>query len=185
MALIRCPDCGREVSDSALACPSCARPFVRTAIHSLPPPRMRSSSWRSLLWVVPLCFVGMCTLISIANVPTSSTTAASSPSGDSRPAAASRAVSPPVKIESWRWEADPNFTSDGAVIFTAVVRNTSSNPIRSVRLEFTSFDAAGRILDTQSDYATGLPPGGTASSKGYATYFGTEKTATLVIKSWR
>lgn len=34
MALIRCPDCGREVSDSALACPNCARPFRTTAIHA-------------------------------------------------------------------------------------------------------------------------------------------------------
>jgi hypothetical protein len=28
MALIRCPDCGREVSDAALACPQCARPIA-------------------------------------------------------------------------------------------------------------------------------------------------------------
>lgn len=28
MALIRCPDCGREVSDAAATCPSCARPLA-------------------------------------------------------------------------------------------------------------------------------------------------------------
>ncbi len=27
MALIKCPDCGREVSDRADKCPSCARPL--------------------------------------------------------------------------------------------------------------------------------------------------------------
>ncbi len=27
MALINCPDCGREVSDLASACPGCARPL--------------------------------------------------------------------------------------------------------------------------------------------------------------
>jgi len=28
MALITCPDCGREVSDQATACPQCARPLT-------------------------------------------------------------------------------------------------------------------------------------------------------------
>jgi hypothetical protein len=28
MALIRCPDCDRKVSDSAVACPECARPIA-------------------------------------------------------------------------------------------------------------------------------------------------------------
>lgn len=34
MALIRCPDCGRDISDAALACPHCARPMRMTAIHA-------------------------------------------------------------------------------------------------------------------------------------------------------
>ncbi len=29
MALITCPDCGRQVSDAAAACPQCARPLMR------------------------------------------------------------------------------------------------------------------------------------------------------------
>lgn len=28
MALVRCPDCGSEVSDSAPACPRCGRPIA-------------------------------------------------------------------------------------------------------------------------------------------------------------
>lgn len=31
MALIRCPDCGRRVSDRAVACPDCARPIAGEA----------------------------------------------------------------------------------------------------------------------------------------------------------
>lgn len=30
MALITCPECGRDVSDKACACPSCAYPFQPT-----------------------------------------------------------------------------------------------------------------------------------------------------------
>ena len=37
MALMACPDCGRQVSDQALACPQCGRPF-RSAE---PPERLR------------------------------------------------------------------------------------------------------------------------------------------------
>lgn len=28
MALLKCPDCGRDVSDQALACPNCGRPVI-------------------------------------------------------------------------------------------------------------------------------------------------------------
>lgn len=31
MALTECPDCGRNVSDAAMACPSCARPLREPA----------------------------------------------------------------------------------------------------------------------------------------------------------
>lgn len=31
MALVPCPDCGKQVSDQAKACPSCARPFAVNA----------------------------------------------------------------------------------------------------------------------------------------------------------
>jgi hypothetical protein len=33
MALINCPDCGHQVSDSATACPSCARPITAAPDH--------------------------------------------------------------------------------------------------------------------------------------------------------
>jgi hypothetical protein len=37
MALVRCPDCGRKVSDRAVACPECACPIAGT--HNTEPPR--------------------------------------------------------------------------------------------------------------------------------------------------
>jgi hypothetical protein len=36
MALIRCPDCRRKVSDMAVACPSCARPIAGTEVGAQP-----------------------------------------------------------------------------------------------------------------------------------------------------
>lgn len=35
MTLMRCPECGREVSDAALACPACGRPLRAEAVRSV------------------------------------------------------------------------------------------------------------------------------------------------------
>jgi hypothetical protein len=89
---------------------------------------------------------------------------------------------PPLSIESWTWYSDPGFAGRGAVIWTAVIRNNTTEYVRSVPVEVTTFDAAGNVMDTDFSYATGLAPGGTASAKGYATYFGSEKKASIRIK---
>ena len=36
MALVKCPECGREVSDQADACPQCGHPIARTEGASSP-----------------------------------------------------------------------------------------------------------------------------------------------------
>ncbi len=41
MALIRCPECGREVSSAAAACPSCGHPITGT--HTAAPPQAKWS----------------------------------------------------------------------------------------------------------------------------------------------
>jgi len=38
VALINCPECQREVSDRALACPHCGNPFTAAAARSPAPP---------------------------------------------------------------------------------------------------------------------------------------------------
>lgn len=93
-----------------------------------------------------------------------------------------RAPLPPVNIESWTWYPDSDFAGRGAVIWSAVVRNNTGAYIEHVAVEITTFDKDGVIADTDFAYATGLPPGGTASVKGYATYYGTEKSANLRLK---
>lgn len=37
MALVRCADCGRDVSDQAPACPGCGRPIARAAVQASGP----------------------------------------------------------------------------------------------------------------------------------------------------
>ncbi len=49
MALIECPECGWEVSDSAAACPKCAY-RVGAGTPSVPPPRALSGSTKRPSW---------------------------------------------------------------------------------------------------------------------------------------
>lgn len=91
---------------------------------------------------------------------------------------------PELEIESWNWRKDAGFGTDGAVIWTAVIRNNTTEYIRNARVEFTSLDANGRVMDTDFSYASGLAPGGTASAKGYATYFGGEERGRIRIVDW-
>jgi len=51
MALITCPDCGKEVSDTAKTCIGCGRPMERKAVKE-----ERKTS--ILVWVVTIAIVG-------------------------------------------------------------------------------------------------------------------------------
>lgn len=59
MALIPCPDCGREISDAAPSCLGCGRPM-----HSLAPAtpiviEQTSKTWKKgMLWGVAITIVG-------------------------------------------------------------------------------------------------------------------------------
>lgn len=89
---------------------------------------------------------------------------------------------PEFEIESWRWEKDRDFAGRGTVIYTAVIRNNTGTYRPRLRVEFTTFDRDGRVMDTDFTFATGLSPGGTSSIKGYAVYYGGEADADLQLK---
>ena len=49
MALVKCPDCGRDVSTSATICPQCGRPMAAVAAPAAAPP-MASGGKEETLW---------------------------------------------------------------------------------------------------------------------------------------
>lgn len=52
MATIKCPDCGREVSDQAPTCPGCGRPIARPQIQqNVQPPKAKSTTLSILAFV--------------------------------------------------------------------------------------------------------------------------------------
>jgi len=88
---------------------------------------------------------------------------------------------PRFEIVSWNWYTDPSFGSDGSVIWNVQVRNNTTKYVSSLKVEFTTYDAAGNIIETDYTFVSGLSPGGTSSAKSYATYFGGEKKAGIRI----
>ena len=88
---------------------------------------------------------------------------------------------PDVQIVDWSWSTDPGFGTEGAVIWLVELRNNSSTYIEMVKVEITIYDAQGRVTDSDFTYVSGLAPGGTASKKSYATWYGTEQKARIRI----
>lgn len=43
MALIKCPECGKEISDRAISCPACGRPIVQAT-----PIEITGKKWKRL-----------------------------------------------------------------------------------------------------------------------------------------
>lgn len=72
MALIKCPDCGTDVSNAAPACPSCGRPIATTP-PALPPqqPKKKSLGIGCIIALVvglgALAFLGLLAAIAIPN----------------------------------------------------------------------------------------------------------------------
>lgn len=63
MSLVNCPDCSRQVSDSAPACPGCGRPMhaATAPTPAVPPPKRPTSALTKLIvFVVCLGGCGLC-----------------------------------------------------------------------------------------------------------------------------
>jgi len=65
MALISCPECGRQVSDKASACPQCACPLGAVSVGGVGVVTIQETSkkWKKLQLLgaigVPVCFIGI------------------------------------------------------------------------------------------------------------------------------
>lgn len=64
MALMNCPECGREVSSAAASCPNCGHPITRPAAPPPPPPPVRAPAPRTsgcaqLALFGVICFIGL------------------------------------------------------------------------------------------------------------------------------
>jgi hypothetical protein len=89
-----------------------------------------------------------------------------------------------AEIVANSWQVDPAFSETGAVVWTAEVRNTTSTQLEFVQVEFSTYDAAGKILAVDFAFLDPIPPGETQLAEGFADYHGgAETTAKFRIAS--
>jgi len=103
MALVKCPDCGREVSDQAPSCPNCGRPMA-TRRAPPPSPSKKSSSWLSGCLI--LACLGFCGLYLLGHSAGDSRNASLAEDLSSASRSAS-AAPPPTGFRSYNWGAPP------------------------------------------------------------------------------
>lgn len=88
---------------------------------------------------------------------------------------------PPLEIADWNWYSDSDFGVNGAVVWNVEVRNNTNRYIETIKVEFSTYDSSEKLITTDFTYVKGMSPGGTATAKSYATYFGREKTGRIRI----
>jgi List-Bact-rpt repeat protein len=84
-------------------------------------------------------------------------------------------------VTSYAFYPDPTFAGEGAVIWVAEARNTSSQWVETAELDFTSHDSAGNVLASDFTFVGPIPPGETRASQGLADLLGTEASATVNV----
>jgi hypothetical protein len=90
-----------------------------------------------------------------------------------------------VEMVGWTWRKDPSFGTKGTIRWNAQVRNISTQYIASVRLELTTYDAAGKLVATTFAYVQAIPPGEIRSTESFADYYRTEERAALQVTDVR
>lgn len=203
--LIECPECKQNISNNATSCPHCGNP-TNNIIHEIQ--ENKATSIFQILAILAFV-VTLFTPKLIATLPILATLVLCtlslfrkekrrllswavlllslflllSPTKFSRQASAEAIrTDKNVIISDWTWDSDASFGSDGAVIWTVEVQNKSDKYIESVKVGFTSYDNAGKIITSSFGFIKAIPPGTKRSNKSYADYYGTEKNAKVDIQ---
>jgi hypothetical protein len=88
-------------------------------------------------------------------------------------------------IVSNNWRPDPGFGTDGAIIWTVEVQNTTAAPLESVGIDFVTYDANGKIITVDFTFVGPIPAGEKRSSDGLADLHGNEASVKFQIGSVR
>lgn len=144
MALVKCKDCGKEVSASAPTCPGCGAPIKK--------PGTSCAAWGCLVFLVLMGVSVMTTMTRIATMPTGggASTRTTAP-------AANLPAKPVLRLDSWTWSQ-----TEGGGYFKATgqVTNLSSQPLENVKVVVSFYTADGTFAssaDALIEYRPLLP----------------------------
>jgi hypothetical protein len=160
MALIKCPDCGREVSDRAPTCPQCGapirpaarQPVIQPQVIQAPPqkqPKQIGCLGSGCVILIVLFVIVWIAAESISpNHPApvasgSSSSPAPSPSNESREEQALRNV----HITKFSWEKGG---FDNVMIANFTIRNDNDFPVKDIGIKCTHEGKSGTEIDSNS-----------------------------------
>jgi hypothetical protein len=86
-----------------------------------------------------------------------------------------------AEIVDFNWRKDPDFGTHGTIKWNVQVRNKSSKNIESVKVEFTTYDAAGKLVAATFAYVSAIPAGQIRAEDSYADLYKTEDNAKAII----
>lgn len=90
-----------------------------------------------------------------------------------------------AQIADWSWESDPSTGSNGMIRWRVAVKNLSDRPMESVKVNLSTYDAAGKLLGSDFAFVDAIPPGETRTSEGIEDRYGTEQTAQTLVSDVR
>jgi uncharacterized protein YgiM (DUF1202 family) len=154
MALIRCYDCGKEISSLATACPSCGAPPRPTIVPPPLPPQ--SSRAKQLSWGTIALLMGVVLVLVIRGVThqANSLSVATSPTPATREAITRSST--PVETAS---QSSPSLAATETPPVEAIT--TSSTPVETASQSSPSLAATETPSGSDASVATAPPPRGT------------------------
>jgi uncharacterized protein YgiM (DUF1202 family) len=154
MALIRCYDCGKEISSLATACPSCGAPPRPTIVP--PPLPTQSSRAKQLSWGTIALLTGVVLVLVIRGVThqANSLSVATSPTPATREATTTSST--PVETAS---QSSPSLAATETPPVEAIT--TSSTPVETASQSSPSLAATETPSGSDASVATAPPPRGT------------------------
>ena len=172
MALTKCPDCGKDVSDVAPSCPNCGRPGRAAAAGK----EKKTSPLAAGCLVLLLAAFGLWVISSLLRNEKPGRPASSSEIAD-----LPVPTGPRLELVKYAWHIEY-----GYAILEGQVRNISSEPLKNVAAVASFYDSNGGFItssDTLIDYNPVLP-GQTSPFKVMATENPTMKKARVEFKEF-
>ena len=82
-----------------------------------------------------------------------------------------------AEISDFNWWKDSEFGTRGAIKWNVKIRNKSAQNIESAKVQFETYDKAGKLISSNFTYVNAIPSGQARSKESYADLYGIEKTA--------
>jgi hypothetical protein len=207
--LINCAECSKQISDRADSCPHCGHPTLPPpdALPAIKLPLERPERRQPIFLIIGVCALGLSLttpriLLFFPIMVTLASTVIALFRREKAPGAALIVIALAIglvalnendlkapstsnlgaaEIVDWSWQKDPSFGGRGTIKWNVLVRNKSSQNIRNVKVELTTYDKSGKLVSSTFAFVDAIPAGQSRSTNSFADFYGMESTAKIQL----